>query len=56
MGVLALSIFDPRQPHQRTLGTAAVETHPFPDILVPPLDKITHMITQIRCQQKMKKK
>ena len=51
----SLSTFDPRQPHQRMLGTAAVETlccdllslnHGQPcaflDILVPPLDKIIH--------------
>ena len=49
----SLSTFDPRQPHQRTFDTAAVETlrcdllslnQPcaFLDILVPPLDKITH--------------
>ena len=49
----SLSMFDPRQPHQRTLDTTAVETlccdllslnQPcaFLDILVPSLDKITH--------------
>ena len=49
----ALSMFDPRQPHQCTLDTTVVETlrcdllllnQPcaFLDILVPSLDKITH--------------
>ena len=49
----SLSMFDPRQPHQHTLDTTAVETlrcdllslNPpcaFLDILVPSLDKITH--------------
>ena len=55
----SLSTFDPRQPHHRMLGTAALDYH-----LTSPVLSLTfwfhyltksHMITHIHCHQKTKK-